>query len=481
MTSDGSLLDAIVVGYGPVGAVAAALLGRAGLRTAVFEATTSVHHLPRAAHFDAEVMRVLEEIGVGDDVLPACAPVKGMHFVNAAGDALLRFDVSPGSGWMFYQPDLERALRAAIERLPAVEVHLAHEVTEFEQYDDHVAATVCDLEDGTTRTVTARYLLGADGARSIVRRTMGVGRDDLEFDQPWLVVDTMLRRAVELPELVQQICDPARPTTFIPMCGARRRWEFMLLPGETAADMEQPARIAELLAPWVTADDVEIVRAVVYTFHAAMAQSWRDRRAFLLGDSAHQMPPFLGQGMCSGIRDAHNLVWKLALVANGHAGDALLDTYEQERAPHVRRIVETAVALGGVLQTTDPEVAAARDAQFLASDEARPGLGEMPGLVDGIVGPGGGGRFAGDVGGGFVLVGPRTPELPADLERWWRAIGGREITGKRETWLLVRPDRYVFSAGDDGATLVSDLRSRLQDVQDGGRPVPGVDAVAPTH
>jgi hypothetical protein len=226
---------------------------------------------------------------------------------------------------------------------------------------------------------------------------------------------------------------------------------------------------------------VEIVRAVVYTFHAAMAQSWRDRRAFLLGDSAHQMPPFLGQGMCSGIRDAHNLVWKLALVANGHAGDALLDTYEQERAPHVRRIVETAVALGGVLQTTDPEVAAARDAQFLASDEARPGLGEMPGLVDGIVGPGGGGRFAGDVGGGFVLVGPRTPELPADLERWWRAIGGREITGKRETWLLVRPDRYVFSAGDDGATLVSDLRSRLQDVQDGGRPVPGVDAVAPTH
>ena len=354
------LLDAIVVGYGPVGAVAAGLLGQAGLSTAVFESTTSVYHLPRAAHLDAEIMRVLHQLGVADDVLPACAPVKGMHFINAAGDALLRFDALEGQGWMFYQPDLERALRARVDRDPNVGVHLAHEVVAFEQHDDHVAVTVRDLVRDTERIVRAHFLLGADGARSVVRKHAGLGMEDLRFDQPWLVVDTVLRREVELPTLVQQICDPARPTTFIPMCGARRRWEFMLLPGESAADMEKPECIAELLAPWVEPDDVEIVRAVVYAFHAVLASPWRDRRVFLVGDAAHQMPPFLGQGMCSGVRDAHNLAWKLALVAHCLASDDLLDTYEVERSPHVRSIIETAVALGGLLQTTDPAVAASR-------------------------------------------------------------------------------------------------------------------------
>ena len=366
------VLDAVVVGYGPVGAVAAGLLGQAGLRTAVFESTTSVYHLPRAAHFDAEIMRILHQLGVADDVMRACAPVEGMHFVNAAGDALLRFDLEVGEGWMFYQPELETALRAGVDRSAHVVVHLAHEVTSLVQHDDHVEIAVTDLVTNTRRTVRARYVIGADGARSAIRRELGIASEDLKLDQPWLVVDTILRRPIELPTRVLQICDPVRPTTFIPMCGARRRWEFMLLPDEDAEQMESPQRIAELLAPWVTLDDVEIVRAVVYTFHAVLARSWRDRRVFLMGDAAHQMPPFLGQGMCSGVRDAHNLVWKLALVAAGRAPDALLDTYQQERSPHVRSIIETAVALGGVLQTTDHEVAAARDAAMLASSDVAP-------------------------------------------------------------------------------------------------------------
>ena len=167
--------------------------------------------------------------------------MKGMHFINAAGEALLRFDALEGQSWMFYQPDLEQALRAGVDRDPNVDVHLEHEVVAFEQRDDHVAVTVRDLGDDTERVERARYLLGADGARSVVRKQAGMGMEDLRFDQPWLVVDTVLRRAVELPTLVQQICDPARPTTFIPMCAARRRWEFMLLPGENAADMEKPS------------------------------------------------------------------------------------------------------------------------------------------------------------------------------------------------------------------------------------------------
>lgn len=454
------VLDAVVVGYGPVGAVAAGLLGQAGLRTAVFESTTSVYHLPRAAHFDAEIMRVLRELGVAHDVMRACAPVKGMHFVNAAGDALVRFDLEAGEGWMFYQPELESALRAGVDRSGPVAVHLAHEVRSLAQHDDHVEIAVTDLASNCQRTVRTRYVIGADGARSAIRRELGIASEDLKLDQPWLVVDTVLRRPIELPARVLQICDPARPTTFIPMCGARRRWEFMLLPGEDAEQMESPQRIAELLAPWVTLDDVEIVRAVVYTFHAVLARSWRDRRVFLVGDAAHQMPPFLGQGMCSGVRDAHNLVWKLALVAAGRAPDALLDTYQQERSPHVRSIIETAVALGGLLQTTDPEVAAARDATMLASSDVAPPAA-MPGLVAGVITDGGGARYGG-AGTGFELIAPHDVDVPDDLADWWRSIGGRiTVDGSRQDTILVRPDRYVFGSAGDATSLLHELRSRL--------------------
>ncbi|MEY2421361.1 MAG: 3-(3-hydroxy-phenyl)propionate hydroxylase [Acidimicrobiaceae bacterium] len=467
------LLDAIVVGYGPVGAVAAGLLGQAGLRIEVFESTTSVYHLPRAAHLDAEIMRVLHQLGVADEVLPSCAPVKGMHFINAGGEALLRFDAGEGQGWMFYQPDLERALRAGVERDPSVDVHRAHEVVSFQQHDDHVAVTVRDLGDDAERIVRARYLIGADGARSVVRKQAGLGVEDLHFDQPWLVVDIVLRRNVDLPTLVQQICDPARPTTFIPMCGARRRWEFMLLPGESAADMEKPERIAELLAPWVEPDDVKIVRAVVYAFHAVLARPWRDRRVFLAGDAAHQMPPFLGQGMCSGVRDAHNLAWKLGLVVRGLAGDELLDTYEVERSPHVRSIIETAVALGGLLQTTDPAMAASRDAMMLNPDAQRPERKEMPGLTTGMIAEGGGARVP-DASGSFELRVRTAPELSSQLDEWWRSIGGRFVLSDAAAGaVVVRPDGYVFGSNDDPTALLSALRSMFSSA-----PIVGAHSVA---
>ena len=343
-------------------------------------------------------------------------------------------------------------------------MRLEHEVLGFEQHADHVAVAVRDLATGRSRVVRARYLLGADGARSLVRKQLGVGSEDLQLDQPWLVVDTVLTRPVDLPVLVQQICDPARPTTFVPMCGQRRRWEFMLLPGETAADLERPGRITELLAPWVEPGDVEIVRAVVYTFHAILAERWRDRRVFLLGDAAHQMPPFLGQGMCSGIRDAHNLIWKLALVARGLAPDALLDTYQEERAPHVRAIIETAVMLGGLLQTTDPEVAAARDAAMLAPDAAPPERTEIGGLTSGVIVAGGGRRVV-DRGDGFELRVAVAAALPDELASWWRGIGGRTVVrpGVRPA-LVVRPDGYCFGKADDPARLLAALRSMLSRV-----------------
>ena len=216
-----------------------------------------------------------------------------------------------------------------------------------------------------------------------------------------------------------------------------------------------------VLAPWVEPDDVEVVRAVVYTFHAVLAHPWRDRRVFLVGDAAHQMPPFLGQGMCSGVRDAHNLVWKLALVTRGHARDDLLDTYEEERSPHVRSIIETAVALGGLLQTTDPEVAATRDTMMLNPDAKQPDRSEMPGLTSGVVLEGGGGRVV-DGDGHFELRTPVATSLPDDVVTWWRSIGGRDvIAAGAPLAVVVRPDGYVFGSSDDPAALLSALRSML--------------------
>jgi 3-(3-hydroxy-phenyl)propionate hydroxylase len=249
----------------------------------------------------------------------------------------------------------------------------------------------------------------------------------------------------------------------------------MLLPGESAADMEQPERIEELLAPWVEPDDVEIVRAVVYTFHAVLARPWRDRRVFLVGDAAHQMPPFLGQGMCSGVRDAHNLAWKLALVVRGVAGDELLDTYEAERRPHVRSIIETAVALGGLLQTTDSAVAAARDAMMLHPDAMQPDRSEMPGLTAGLILDGGGGRVS-DASGAFELRARTAPGLPDDLGGWWSAIGGRfVVSDDTDDAVVVRPDGYVFGSGADALALLNTLRSRMQNPHDVLPPLGGRD------
>lgn len=491
MTPTEEHYDVAVVGYGPVGAVAANLCGLQGLRTLVCEPTTSVYHLPRAAHFDAEIMRVFQAIDVVDDVLASCEPVRGMHFVNGTGDKLLRFDVADrprGQGWaagyMFYQPDLERALRAGVRRHDHVDVQLGHEVVDLVQHDDAVELDVRNVETGTTTRHRARHVVGADGARSAVRRLLGIDNDDLCFDQPWLVVDTVLRRPVALPDLVHQICDPARPTTFVPVCGDRRRWEFMLLPGETADEMQQPSRVQELLAPWVAPDDVEVVRAVVYSFHAVLAQRWRDGRVFLAGDAAHQMPPFLGQGMCSGIRDVANLVWKLALVQRGLATDALLDTYQEERAPHVRTIVELAVSLGGILQTTDPAVAAARDAHLLGGG-GPPGDTEMPELSGGLVSTAGGRAgarfpqpspaedrpvFDGRLGSSFALVATDPSALVLDEDAsWFASLWGAAVVtddAPLAAWLdgavaLVRPDRYVFGTGACAAPLVRELRRLL--------------------
>jgi 3-(3-hydroxy-phenyl)propionate hydroxylase len=397
------VFDVTVVGFGPTGATLANLLGRDGLRTLVVERAPEIYTLPRAVHFDHEVMRIFQSLGLAERILPHTGPLTANEFRNADGKLILCFalgDTITSQGWridyLFHQPSLERVLREGACEHDSVEVRLGQELTKLEEDADGVTLTVRDAVDGRERTLRTRFLVGCDGASSQTRQLAGLTTEDLAFDEPWLVVDATVARPLEeigFPRVVLQHCDPRRPTTVIPVIDPYVRWEFMLLPGE-GLEMQEPERMRALIADWVDPDEVEVIRSAVYRFHALVGERWRTRRVFVAGDAAHQMPPFLGQGMCAGVRDAANLAWKLRLVLAGHAGDALLDTYQAERAAHVRFVIKLAVELGRIICTQDPEVARVRDERLLAG-RGPGGAGgstpmtppELPGLMDGMLEP----------------------------------------------------------------------------------------------
>jgi 3-(3-hydroxy-phenyl)propionate hydroxylase len=367
--------DVAIIGCGPAGATLAHLLGAYGLSVLVLEREAEIHPLPRAIHFDGEVMRVFETSGLRPEVEAISRPgLVGMHFNNADGETLLiRAGSNPrgphgcANNHYFHQPELEAVLRAGLARNPRVTLRMRHEVLRIDEHEGHAALVVRDLAHDSTHEAQARYVVGCDGARSLVRKTIDSEMIDLGLHQPWLVFDVLLNAPVPtLPEHTVQHCDPARPMTYCNVTGNRRRWEIMLMPGDDPEELVRPERLWELVRRWITPEQAQIERAAIYTFHSVIAQTWRRGRLLLAGDAAHQTPPFLGQGMCAAIRDAANLAWKLHAVLHGHADDALLDTYGTERLPHVQAFIELAVELGGIIQTTDAEAARERDARFRA-------------------------------------------------------------------------------------------------------------------
>jgi 3-(3-hydroxy-phenyl)propionate hydroxylase len=485
------VVDVAIVGYGPTGATLANLLGAHGVSVAVIERESDLLDLPRAVHFDDEVMRLLDTMGLAQGFAQQCRPSGGMRYLNPAGELMLERAPArePGpQGWhtnyLFHQPDFERLLRRGVARYPTVRVHAATEVESVQQDDSGATLVLNDLPTSRRHPLRARWVVGCDGARSLVRQVMGAMHDDLGLHQPWLVVDvTLLRDVPTLPEQTVQYCDPARPVTFVKVTGQRRRWEIMLMPGDEAARMTEPATVLALIAPWVQPGDVRIDRGAVYTFHSLVATHWREGRLLIAGDAAHQTPPFLGQGMCAGVRDAANLGWKLARVVKGESPAALLDSYFAEREPHARVFIESAMRLGGIIQTTDPLIAAERDRRFRqggpqAIVNLSPALG--PGLHAGPAPAGSlspqplladGRRLDAAVGGErFALV--ARPEVlgaveaPRDVATvcadgavadWLASLGARAV--------LLRPDRYVYgTAADAGGAraMLASLRDGLQ-------------------
>ncbi len=361
--------DLLVIGLGPVGDALAALATVHGLKVIAIERSPTLFPLPRAAVFDHEIMRIFQMIGVADRIAPVCRVPDRYQFRTAAGEVLLDFPVSPIGpyGWAetyaLHQPAVEQLLRDRLDEL-GVQVELGVAFERLSQ--DASAVTVDVVAQGRARQIRTRYVVGCDGSWSPVREALGVSLDDYNFDEPWLVLDTIIDEPGDLPIVCEQICDPQRPVTHMAMSGKRFRWEFMLKPGETPEEMLEDAQIRELVAPWNCADRMVIERKAVYRFHALVADKWRDGRVLLAGDAAHQMPPFAGQGMCSGIRDAANLAWKIAAAVRGDCSDTILDSYQVEREPHVRAIIATAIAMGQIVCLIDEGAAAVRDREMLA-------------------------------------------------------------------------------------------------------------------
>jgi hypothetical protein len=247
--------------------------------------------------------------------------------------------------------------------------------------------------NGKERQVRARYVLACDGGTSSLRTRLGLEMEDLQFDEPWMVVDVLVNEelADRLPATNIQFCEPERPCSYIVGPGVHRRWEFMINADETPAGIQEPESIKKLLSRWLAPHEYVVWRASAYRFHALVLKTWRDGNVFFLGDAAHMTPPFMAQGMCQGIRDAANLVWKLAMVNRRLASPKLLDTYQQERLPHVRHTTLVTKQLGQVICERDPARAATRDADMLAEMAKSTGpvvrQSLIPGLAAGLLAP----------------------------------------------------------------------------------------------
>jgi 2-polyprenyl-6-methoxyphenol hydroxylase-like FAD-dependent oxidoreductase len=506
--------DVAIVGAGPVGMLLALLLGRRGWRVEVLERQATAFGRPRAVHLDHEAARILQNAGLMDDLAAQTEVMDSYLWRNADGAPLLWLDGTPEvpavSGWpastMFHQPDLERLLAEAVGRQPSVQVRTGHDVRGVVLGEG--AGSVCVQAEGPGGAqvqVRARWVIGCDGADSRIRGLAGLDVTDLDYQAEWLIVDVIPAEPARWSPLNVQVCDPARPTTAVSGGPGRRRFEFMRLPGDAPGSFGSPDTAWRLLEPWgLTPANAALERHARYTFGARLVDRWRHGRMLVAGDAAHQMPPFAGQGLCSGLRDAASLAWRLDLVLAARAPETLLDSYGTERGSQVRAEIDFSVELGKIICVLDPAAAAARDRDFAPIAEAGPvPVPDRPALGTGLLRPGdpqagqlalqapvgsaGSARRLDDVtGGGWVLLGylaDPDDDLPAELARWWAALGGRcvrlapdgprqDSTGAYGRWftalerdtVLIRPDSYLFgtAAGPGAAAgLVDALRTAL--------------------
>jgi 3-(3-hydroxy-phenyl)propionate hydroxylase len=506
--------DVAIIGYGPSGETAALLLGQLGVRTVVLERDLVPYAHARAVAVDDEVLRIWQRVGLAERLERDME--LDVHARWKTPSRRVTFETHPTRSdnghtplAMIYQPAMDAVLRDAVEGMESVDVFLGEEVCAIEQDADGVRLTARSVADGTERIVNARYALACDGGSSLTRGELGVRLTGATYEEPWVVIDAKVKRWWPEHAMLTFWADRDRPAVDIPTALGHHRWEFPLREGESRADAQSEDFLWNFLTTHgVTPEHVDIVRHVVYVHHLRRAERWRMGRVFLLGDAAHMTPPWAGQGMCAGIRDAGNLSWKIADVLRGNAPDALLDTYQTEREPHVHEMQQVARFLGWLIGARNTFVAGGRDLAFgtlhrlpLVRGYVRElGFRRKPRLTDGFIAGTAGRRDArgrllvqprvatldgskrplDDVlGPGFAVLGhgvdPRKTLAP-DLVAGWARLGPRWLTVRdaeeplsaedevsdiegtltkmmrsyRATYLIVRPDRYVFDGGEAG-------------------------------
>jgi 3-(3-hydroxy-phenyl)propionate hydroxylase len=488
-----SRVPVAIVGAGPSGITAATLLAQYGVETLVLDRWADVYPQPRAVHLDDEIYRVIARLGMADEFAAISRPTHGLRLLDNTMRVLAEFHrdtARSGNGFpqgnMFDQPEFEGLLRTNLKRYPQATLRGGVEVTGIaDGSGGGVRVTYTDRADGREHAVDADYVLGCDGANSVVRAGIGSHMKDLKFEQRWLVVDVATDVELDQWEGVHQVCDPVRAATYMRIGDSRYRWEFRLLPGETSEDFTSLAALRPLIDPWTSRardGQLELIRVAEYTFRAQIADRWRRGNVFLLGDAAHLTPPFIGQGMGAGIRDAMNLAWKLAGVLSGDLSDEVLDSYQRERKPHARAMIGLALTVGRAMTSGG-------DIGNLVRSVVLPRLHHLPGLRDKVVDSTtpalrrstmvhrsrgrrslagrlcpnpvlpDGRRFDDVVATGFVLLSatPFTPAQQAVLTA--RGATGHVAPAGTELaeWLrrghatavIVRPDRTVMRAGRD--------------------------------
>ena len=510
------MYDVVIVGYGPTGMLAAALLGRAGHHVAVLERHKTLYNLPRVGIVHDDVLRMFQEVGCIDQVWPHTyfLPVYEMA---KNGRVLLSSEVSPNAthGWpeyiSIYQPAFEGELDKIVKAHPSVSLFQGERVTAIEQNADRVEV-IAETESGEKRRVEGRYLIASDGGNSFVRDALGITYEDLGFDQNWLVIDGKAKRPRPGLPAMRQFCEPEQPGVTLQMGPQHRRWSFMIFADERIEDALKPESVWRRLnrPEGATPDEYELIRVASYKFQSLYAERWRVGRVFLAGDAAHQMPPFLAQGLCSGFRDAHNLAWKLDLVLRGLAPDSFLDAYEAERGPNARATIVESMRVGQHVNERDPEKVRKRDEQLMAlqaQKDASRGQKQLiafrvPGFTAGLIAKNGTrgagdalvqgkvrrngkeGRFDDVAGRGFMIIArgddPTAALSQADRD-YWASLGGRVVrfgdgiadSGGQYGQLMdeygcdvivKRPDFYIFGVcptARELPALLADLRGRL--------------------
>ena len=504
-------VDVLIVGMGPVGAALACLLGRSGISVVVVDRELAIFDKPRAIVLDHEALRILQFCGIERAFLDSVSPHTGTDFIGINGEIIKLFDPKAPPfelGWppnvMFIQPELEDALARAMDACPSVKCYRGVNVTSISQTEN--AAIVSGHDSAGERiSFTANWVIGADGANSQVRATAGLEVEDLDFSEWWVVVDAWLTGHAKLPAKTTQYCHPSRPATFVVGPRNLRRWEIKLLPGELSETYRDENAVRALLANFVDVDALDIWRSAVYSFRAAVARSWRNGRLIIAGDAAHTMPPFLAQGLCAGLRDAGNLAWRLVQVIRHGAEASSLDSYEEERRPHVTEIIHHAKEFGLIIGELDAERAAERDKvltlQLKTQSVPTERQAFVPPLRDGLIdsrSPSAGSLFVqgkvrvdcGEealmddiIGPQFLIIAsdPDMLEIDAELNEKWSAIGGLRISigdtapnlltivdqdELLHGWLdrndakavVVRPDRYVYGSATDKSDLERMIR-----------------------